>query len=163
MAIVTISRDLGSGGREVGKLLAQSEGYRYIDKDDIFAGVRAAGFKWDKWAEEYDEHTPHIWQRYDWSFRAFVALVQSAILKEAAKDRAVVIGRGGNFLLRGIPFALAVRVVAPLDDRIERLIWRESIDRESALWLIEKSADGTIIQNQIAPVAFVPLTRAPTK
>jgi protein-L-isoaspartate(D-aspartate) O-methyltransferase len=32
---------------------------------------------------------------------------------------------------------------------------------QQSLWLIEKSVDGTIIQNQITPVAFVPLTRAP--
>jgi protein-L-isoaspartate(D-aspartate) O-methyltransferase len=34
---------------------------------------------------------------------------------------------------------------------------------QQSLWLIEKSMDGTIIQRQIAPVAFVPLTRAPAK
>jgi protein-L-isoaspartate(D-aspartate) O-methyltransferase len=34
---------------------------------------------------------------------------------------------------------------------------------QQSLWLIEKSADGTILQNQIAPVAFVPLTRTPTE
>jgi len=34
---------------------------------------------------------------------------------------------------------------------------------QQSLWLIEKSADGTVVQHQVAPVAFVPLTRARTK
>jgi cytidylate kinase len=139
MAIITISRDLGSGGREVGLALAESAGYRFVDKEGILSEIHAGGYKWSGWAEEFDEHMPHVWEKYDWTFAAFIALLQSAILSNAAKDRAVIMGRGGNFLLKGIPFVLSVRVVAAMEDRVSRLIRRESVDGETARWLIEKS------------------------
>jgi len=50
----------------------------------------------------------------------------------------VIMGRGGNFLLRGIPFAFRVHLKASMDERIDRLIKREGIDSGNARWLIEK-------------------------
>jgi cytidylate kinase len=139
MAVLTISRELGSGGHEIVSMLANGLGYRFVDRKRIFADLKAAGHRWEKWAEGLDEHTPKIWERYDWSFRGFVALVQATIMNEAASDRVIVIGRGGNYLLEGIPFVLRVRIVAILEDRIERICEREEIDRQSARRLIEKT------------------------
>jgi len=47
-------------------------------------------------------------------------------------------GRGGNFLLRGIPCAFRIHIKASMEDRIERLSKREGIDAENARWLIGK-------------------------
>jgi cytidylate kinase len=139
MAILTISRESGSGGREIGRAVAEALGYEYVDKERILSDIRKVGNKWEKWAEEMDEHSPSIWEKYDWSFRAFGALVQSALLKHAVRDKTVIIGRGGNFLLEGIPFSLRIRIVAPIEERIARLAAKESIDQERARWLIEKT------------------------
>lgn len=139
MAVVTISRDLGSGGREVGRSLETDPGYRSLDHEAILARIRSAGHKWVTWTESFDEQTPRLWEKYDWSFRGFVALVQSTILNEAASDRVTILGRGANYLLADTPFALAIRMVAPLEARIARLAAREAIDRQSARSLIEKT------------------------
>lgn len=138
MAVLTISRDLGSGGREVGRTLAANTGYRYLDHEEILTRVKSAGNKWEKWAQDFDEHSPRLWERYDWSYRGYVALMQSIILEEAVRDRVVVMGRGANYLLRDTPFALSIRVVAPFAAKVSRLADREAIDRDSARWLIEK-------------------------
>jgi hypothetical protein len=50
----------------------------------------------------------------------------------------VIMGRGGNFLLRGIPFAFRIHIKASMEDRIDWLVKREGIDSENARWLIEK-------------------------
>jgi len=139
MAVLTISRESGSGGREVGMMLSNSLGYRFVDRERILAGLKAAGHKWEKWTEGLDEHTPRVWEKYDWSYSGFVALVQSMIMNEAASDRVIVMGRGGNYLLEGVPFALRIRVVALLEERIARISDREGIDGDSALWLIERT------------------------
>lgn len=139
MAVLTISREFGSGGMEIGRAVAEALGYEYVDKERILGEIRQLGDKWKKWAEELDEHSPSIWEKYDWSFRAFGALIQSAILKHAVRDKVVIIGRGGNFLLDGIPFSLRIRMVAPIDVRIARLAAKESVDEGSARWLIEKT------------------------
>jgi hypothetical protein len=137
MAVLTLSRDMGSGGREIGLLVANSLGYGFWDKERILARVKEAGHKWDKWSEGMDEHTPRVWEKYDWTYRGFVALVQAAMIREAVSDKAVIMGRGGNFLLRGVPFALCVKVVARLEERIARVSRQEGIDAHSAERLIE--------------------------
>ena len=139
MAVVTISRELGSGGREVGLMLSSGLGYRFVDRESILARLKEAGHKWERWTEGLDEHTPRVWEKYDWSYRGFVAMVQSTIMNEASSGRAVIIGRGGNYLLQGVPFVLRVRVVSTLEERVTRISGREGIDEDSAGWLIERT------------------------
>lgn len=139
MAILTISREFGSGGREIGQAVAKLLNYEYVEKQNILADLKAAGGKWEKWGKDLDEHCPTLWEKHDWSFRGFSALVQSFILDHALKGRVVIMGRGGNFLLRGIPPAFSVRIVAPVEKRLERTMLRESVDRETAKWLIERT------------------------
>jgi cytidylate kinase len=139
MAILTISREFGSGGREIGHAVAEQLSYEYIDRERILADMRVSGEKWERWGKDLDEHRPTIWEKYDWSFRGFGALIQSHILDYALLDRVVIMGRGGNFLLKDIPHALRVRITAPIDMRIERIAKRESVDTETARWLAKKT------------------------
>ena len=139
MAILTIARKYGSGGREIGQAIAEQLNYDYIDRRRILDDMRAEGKQWEERAKHFDENYPKIWERYDWSFRGFVALNQSYFLNYALKDKVVIMGRGGNFLLKGIPFVLRVRVIAPIEKRIEKVMEREGVNGENARWLIEKA------------------------
>jgi cytidylate kinase len=136
MAILTISREYGSGGREIGRRVAERLGYQYVDKERLFQDLEQVGARWGKAARELDEVCPTVWERYDWQYRGYVAQVESLILDYAAGDRVVIIGRGGSFLLQGIPFCLRVRLVAPLADRLERIMVRESLNSTAAARLI---------------------------
>ena len=139
MAILTISREYGSGGHEIGQAVAGSFGYDYVDKARVLDEIGAFGTRWEERAKELDEHSPTVWERYDWSFRGFGALIKGTILNYALRDRVVIMGRGGNFILRDVPHTLRIRVVAPLDARIERVMKRETVDHDTAQWLIEKT------------------------
>ena len=139
MAILTISREFGSGGREIGQAAAKILNYEYINKERLIGDIRASGKEWEEWGKNLDEHCPTVWEKYDWSFRGFGALLQSRILNHALDDKVVIIGRGGNFLLKDIPYALRIRVVAPIDKRIDRIMERESVDKDTAHWLAEKT------------------------
>ncbi len=138
-AILTISREFGSGGREIGQAVARDLGFRYVDRETILADIRKDGLKWEQWAENLDEHRPTVWEKYDWSYRGFAALMQWHIIEHACRGGVVIVGRGGNFVLKGVPHAFRIRVTAPLDARIERIIKRESVDRETARWLCDKT------------------------
>jgi YjbE family integral membrane protein len=138
-AVLTISREFGSGGREIGQAVALSLAYSYVDREAILADIGRDGPKWEQWAEDLDEHCPTVWERYDWSFRGFAALVQLHILEHAQRGGVVIMGRGGNFVLKGVPHAYRVRVTAPLDARVDRIVQREGVDRDTARWLCEKT------------------------
>jgi cytidylate kinase len=139
MAILTISREFGGGGREIGQAAAERLGYVYVDKERILKDMRAQGQAWEEWAKGLDEHSPSLWERYDWSFRGFGALVRSILLEYSVKDNAVLMERGGNFLLKGVPHSFRIRVIAPLPARLERIMLRESVDYDTARWLTEKT------------------------
>ncbi len=138
MAILTVSREFGSGGREIGLAVAGLLKYEYVNKERIIGDIRASGKKWEEYGKDLDEHCPTIWEKYDWSFKGFAALLQSRILHYALKDNVVIMGRGGNFLLENVPHALRIRVIAPIEKRVERIINRDSVDRDTAHWLAEK-------------------------
>ena len=138
MAILTISRRYGSGGREIGRAVADLLHYDYVDRKRILEDIAKEGQTWGEFAKQYDEKQPSVYERYKWSFRGFVALNQAQILEYALHDNVVIMGRGGNFLLRGIPFAFRIHIKASMDDRIDWLVKREGIDSENARWLIEK-------------------------
>ena len=141
MAILTISREYGSGGRDIGRLVAERLSYRYVDKELLFAELKQIGERWVRAARELDEVCPTVWERYDWQYRGYVAQVEALILAYAAEDNVVIIGRGGSFLLREVPFCLRVRLVAPLEERITRIMAREQLNRTAAQRLI-KQVDG---------------------
>lgn len=138
MAILTISREYGSGGRDIGRMVAERLGYRYLDKERLFQDLEQTGKRWVRAARELDEVCPTVWERYDWQYRGYVAQVEALILAYAAEDNVVVIGRGGSFLLAEVPFCLRVRLVAPLEVRIERIMVRESLSRAAAERLIQQ-------------------------
>lgn len=138
MAILTISRQYGSGGREIGRLVAERLDYRYVDKERLFQDLEQAGKRWGRVAREVDEVCPTLWERYDWQYRGYVAQLEALILDYAAGDNVVIIGRGGAFLLQEVPFCLRVRLAAPLEVRIERIMARKGLDRDAAERLIRQ-------------------------
>jgi len=140
MAILTIAREYGSGGKEIGRRIARLLNYVYVDRKLILEGMKKVSASWEEAAKYLDENQPTVVERYEWSYRGFVALNQSHILDYALHDRVVIMGRGGNFLLNGIPHALRIRTIAPIEKRIENVMkWEEIGNSENALFLIEKA------------------------
>jgi len=139
MGIITISREFGSRGKEIGRSLAETLCYEYIDRGKIIDEMKAHGSQWGKVAEEFDHHYPNVWERYDWSFRGYLALTQSIILNYGLKNRMVLMGGGGNFIFKDIPYVLRVRVIMPVEARISRIMKEDDFTRGTASWVIEKS------------------------
>lgn len=138
MAILTISRQLGSTNKEFMESMARRWKYEYVDRGKILEDMGEQGNQWAEFGREFDEHYPSLWERFDKSFRGFVVLSQSIILSYALKDNVVIVGRGGNFLLRETPYSLNVRVVAPFEQRLETIMKRENLSRSAAELLLKK-------------------------
>jgi cytidylate kinase len=136
MAILTISREYGSGGREIGRRVADRLSYQFVDKDRLFQDLEQAGPRWVRVAKEVDEVCPTLWERHDWQYRGYVSQMEDLILEYAVGDNVVIIGRGGSSLLQGVPFCLRVRLIAPLEARLQAIMAREGLTREAATRLI---------------------------
>lgn len=125
MAVVTISSEIGSGGPEIGSGLAKRMGYRYIDREVILEAARRYDLAEDKLAD-LDERKPSLFQRLTTETRRYILGTQAALCEFAANDNVVLIGRGGQWLLRGIPHVLRVRVTAPFELRVKRLAEKQA-------------------------------------
>ncbi len=123
MAIVTISHQMGAGGPEIGMALAQRLGYRYVDQELLQDAVRRYGLAEEK-LSHLDESKPTLFERFDAETRHYITILQTTLLEFAEADDAVLMGRGGQWLLRGIPHAIRVRIIAPFDLRVKNWMRR---------------------------------------
>lgn len=139
MAILTISRQFGCGAEEIGEAIAKELGYAYLDRQMILDDMKKAGGKWEEKAKYFDENSPDLWERHEWSYRGYVALTQCNIYSHALKNNYVIIGRGANFLLKGIKHHLGIRIEAPMKNRIHRVTAKYNVNTENAEWLLDKA------------------------
>ena len=125
MAIVTISHEMGAGGPESGTALAQRLGYRFVDQELISEAARRYGLLEEK-LSHLDETKPSLFERFDTETRRYITVIQTVLFEFAEGDNVVLMGRGGQWLLRGIPHVLRIRVMAPFDLRVKRLLKKMS-------------------------------------
>jgi cytidylate kinase len=126
MSIVTISRQIGSSGSEIGKQVADQLGYRLIGRDLINQAARRAGAPAVALAM-IDEFqllgicpSPEECQKY-------IQVVGQIMLETASQGDAVIIGRAGQVLLADWPLCLHIRIIAPDDLRIRRVAKQHNI------------------------------------
>lgn len=123
MAIITMSHQMGAGGAEIGMGLAQRLGYHYVDQELLQDAVRRYGLIEEK-LSHLDESKPTLFERFDAETRYYITILQTTLLEFAESDNVVLMGRGGIWLLRGIPHVLRVRVIAPFEHRVRQWIKR---------------------------------------
>jgi cytidylate kinase len=123
MAIITISHQMGAGGPEVGTGVAHRLGYRYVDQELLQDAVRRYGLAEEK-LSHLDESKPSLFERFDAETRHYITILQTTLLEFAEADNVVLMGRGGQWLLRGIPHVLRVRLIAPFEHRVRQWVKR---------------------------------------
>ncbi len=138
MAIVTISRQVGSLGDEIARSAADKLGYRYIEKNQISEILSKLGFSVSD-VEKFDEKKPSVWQTLTVQKKLFAHLIQAAVCELVAEQDVVIVGRGGQIILKDIPGVIHVRLIAPYAERVARLMEEMSCEEKNAQRLIRQS------------------------
>ena len=120
MAILTISQEMGSGGAEIGMTVATRLGYVYVDNEELLGRAQRYGLAEDRLAR-LAEDRPSWVERFDAETRRYIMALQAVLYEFAQDDNVVLMGGGGQWLLRGVPHALRTRIVAPYPERVTRL------------------------------------------
>ena len=137
--IITISREYGSGGREIGRMVAEKLGINCYDADLIQRTVDKSGFNAD-FVKEGGEDATGGW------FSMFLAArtrgktnqdklweAQRQVISELAdKESCVIVGRCADYILRARADCLTVFIHADPDKRAERAV-QEYGDREESV------------------------------
>ena len=127
MAIVTISRLTGSGGREIATATAQALDFQFIDRNAMDVVID----------QQFPVRTERL-SRIKKDRRVYDEMVRSAIAELAASHNVVILGSGAQFLFAKVAASLHVQIVAPLPYRIARVMRLARVDRVAAEKIIEE-------------------------
>jgi CMP/dCMP kinase len=154
--VITISRQLGSGGAYIGQQLAKKLNILYLDREIIRLAAEKLSVLEDE-LEPRDERILSFWQSvsqfsgYGGSDlyippRIFVPTdrelfeAEAEVIKHIAKDRsAVIIGRCGSHVLRACPNHTSIFLHADIDFRMRRIEELYNVSQEEASKMIAKS------------------------
>lgn len=152
--IITIGRQYGSGGRTIGKKLAEQLGIVYYDKELINLASEESGIC-GEFFEKADEKTSGsllkalamgfsmnnaIFQSNDYLSNESLFQIQSDVIRKvAAKESCVLVGRCADYILRDDPECFRVFICAELDDRIRRTVEYGRLNEKEAEEYLKKA------------------------
>lgn len=150
--VITIGRQYGSGGREIGRMVANALGIRYYDKELLTEAAKSSGVNQELF-EAADERTPSFFSNL-WSFNLgfnsgayllgntplsddSIYSAQCSVMRQLAeKSSCVIVGRSADYVLRANPRLISVFIHASIESRAERIMKRkdcETIDAAKSL------------------------------
>jgi cytidylate kinase len=133
MAVITVSRQLGSHGARIARSLASDLGYAFVDKSVINKVIRQYGLT--RLDVIYD-HKPKIWELFNENSAVTIQMMNETIAAFAARGNVVILGRGGFRVLAGLADVVNVFVKAPDSVRAKRIGKRDHIETGEAAELV---------------------------
>jgi len=138
MAIITISREMGTGAYQIASEVAQRLKYTLIDGPRVKSLAAKYGLT-PEILQLVDEKPPSYVTAEDRKRAAALNAIELIILDLARKGNVVIYGRGGQDLLKDCKNILRLRFIADFEERVERFAEREWIDPDMARSLIRRS------------------------
>lgn len=136
--VITIAREYGSGGRYIGKLVAEKLGIKLYDKEIISEIAKKTGF-----SKDYIENTEqkkstidiandgYYYQKFNNSDELFIK--ESELIREKANEEScVIVGRCANFILKDYKNTLNIFVYSDIENEIQRATKYYGLDKENA-------------------------------
>ncbi|MDY0211824.1 MAG: cytidylate kinase-like family protein [Desulfuromonadaceae bacterium] len=138
MSIITISREMGSGGSIIASALADKLKYTLVDGETILKEASKYGLSPEA-VEKADEKPAAFVESLDARAEIDFHLIQQIILEYALRGNVIIYGRGGQDILEGVESVLTTRIIAPFEFRVERWAEREWLDPDLSRILVHKS------------------------
>jgi len=136
--MLTISRQYGSEGDEITRLLAVELGWRLLDNPRVEQLLVEKGFP-QAVVETFNERRPDLWHRLSSGKERYLHYLKLASYEFARQGECIVLGRGGQLMFAGVPGVLKIRITAPLEDRVRRLGEEAGKNLHKALLLAQHS------------------------
>lgn len=133
--VITISREYGSGGRFVGRLVAEKLGLPFYDKELISLSAKESGL-----SEEYVKMTDEKKKSASYSNnnddRLFIA--EQKVIEKLAKSSCVIVGRCADYILKDNKDAIKIFLYSDSKSKEKRAIKYYGLNSKTALRKIDK-------------------------
>lgn len=152
--VITITRQFGSGGREIGKKLAEAYGIPFYDNEIISRAAKDTGFAEAAFERAEDKASNsllysiamgmNVFSSQDVGFSGLslddrIFLAQSKVIRNVAKEGpCVIVGRCADYILKNQENIVNLFIRATLDFRIKRAIEVEGIPKEKSAEMVMK-------------------------
>lgn len=146
--VINIGRQLGSGGREIGKKLAEHFGISFFDKNLIDLASKESGLckecfeKADEKANQgilgsfFAMHYPYVggdFTNINYLSNDALFKIQSDVIKDlASKQSCIFVGRCADYILRNNPDSVSIFISGKKETKLKRLCKRHGITMEEA-------------------------------
>lgn len=134
MGIITISREFGSGGETVARLVAEKTRFHLVNKETIINGLSEFGI--DQPPEDPEKAVSS--EEIDQAGRSYIEAMHDYIYDLAIRKNLVILGRGGSILFKDYPPALHVRVIAQFTHRVNKVMKLYGLNSETAVKLVKE-------------------------
>ena len=150
--IINIGRQLGSGGHDIGRMLALDFQAKYYDRELLNLAAKESGLS-EKIFEQNDEKkgffrgllnlgSPHVSSgsvyKSGVSQESLFQFQSEAIKKAANEGSCVFVGRCADYVLRNLPNTVSVFVTASMDYRVHQIMNKRHLDEDAARKFIEQ-------------------------
>ena len=150
--IINVGRQLGSGGHDIGRMLALDFQAKYYDRELMNLAAKESGFS-EKFFEQNDEkkgffkglfnvQTSHLsggsMYKTNFSQESLFQFQSEAIIKAAREGSCVFVGRCADYVLRDFGNTVNIFISAPMSFRIEQIMNKQHLDKEAAQKFIEQ-------------------------
>lgn len=150
--IINIGRQLGSGGHDIGRMLALDFQAKYYDRELLNLAAKESGLS-EKIFEQNDEKkgffrgllnlgSPHVSSgsvyKSGVSQESLFQFQSEAIKKAANEGSCVFVGRCADYVLRNLPNTVSVFVTASMDYRVQQIMNKQHLDEDAARKFIEQ-------------------------
>ena len=150
--IINIGRQLGSGGHDIGRMLALDFQAKYYDRELLNLAAKESGLS-EKIFEQNDEKkgffrgllnlgSPHVSSGRVYnsgvSQESLFQFQSEAIKKAANEGSCVFVGRCADYVLRNLPNTVSVFVTAAMDYRVRQIMNKRHLDEDAARKFIEQ-------------------------
>lgn len=149
--IINVGRQLGSGGHDIGRMLAMDFNAKYYDREILNLAAKESGFSAEYFEQNDERHgflkslfhtrAPHIsdnnFYQSNFSQEALFKFQSDAIRKEAQQGSCVFVGRCADYVLRDFPNVVNVFITASMKFRIESVVNKLGVLPEEARKIIE--------------------------
>ena len=145
--VITIGRTFGSGGRALGRAIADKLGIGFYDKQLLVEAAEKAGYNIE-YIEKNDERAPSVMgSSIPFSFGFYpmswignpggggsdsTYSAQCDLMHELAESEpCVIVGRSADYVLRDLPNVVNIFVHAPIEECVRRITSRGDVTRET--------------------------------
>lgn len=150
--IINVGRQLGSGGHDIGRMLALDFSAQYYDRELLNLAAKESGFS-EKIFEQNDEKkgffrglfnmgSPHVnsgsLYKSNFSQESLFQFQSDAIRKAAKEGSCVFVGRCADYVLRDFPNVVNIFITASMEYRVEQIMNKQHLNEEAARAFIEK-------------------------